>query len=76
MLLPAALWPENSPVIHRAGGCVIPRFSLNGYRDRKSLAHTGVRSPNRQAYSESLYHLYYPAPLMQQTIPAKVKLHR
>jgi hypothetical protein len=57
---PAALPPGKQtryPFYRRLGGAQEPVWM-----DAESLAHTGIRSPDRPACSESLYRLSHPGP--------------
>ena len=47
------------PVVEEGGGGL--RAGLDGYGKEKTLAPTGVRSPDHPARGESLYLLRYPA---------------
>ena len=51
---PAAIPPER-PGTHRIGSWVGPPAGL----ERRGKSHTGIRSPDRPARSESLYRLTY-----------------
>jgi len=57
---PAALPPGNRPGTHCIRGWVGPRAGPDGWG--KSRPPTGIRSPDRQARSESLCRLRYPGP--------------
>jgi len=57
---PAALSPGNRPGTHFIRGWVGPRAGLDEWG--KSRPPTGIRSPDRQARSESLYRLRYTGP--------------
>ena len=56
---PTALPSGKRPRTHRTGDWVEPRAGLDG---AENLAHTGIRSPDTPARSESLYCLSYPGP--------------
>jgi hypothetical protein len=55
-------WPlftpgkDSVPIVQEAGWAPGPIWTVMGY-----LAHTGIRSPDRPAHSQSLYRLSYPA---------------
>ena len=53
---PRLLYPQESPGTHCIGAWVGPRTG------EENLAHTGIRSPDRPARSESLYRLSYRGP--------------
>jgi len=55
----AALYPRERPGTHCARGWVDPQGRSG--QVRKSLARTGIRSPDRPARSQSLYRLSYRA---------------
>jgi hypothetical protein len=59
---PAALYPRERPGTHCTGGWVDPRTGLDS---AENLTVTGIRSPDRQARSKSLYQLSYPAHIGQ-----------
>jgi hypothetical protein len=56
-------WPiypreiDAVPIVQKAGWATGPAWTV-----AKNLAHTGIRSPNRPARSESLHR--YPCPLL------------
>jgi hypothetical protein len=56
---PGRLTPWNDPVptVQEAG-----RYPAPVWTGAENLAHTGTRSPDRPARSESLYRLSYPGP--------------
>ena len=55
---PAALSPVDPvPIVQEAGWTPEPVWT-----GAENLAHTGIRSPDRPARSESLYRLSYPGP--------------
>ena len=60
---PAALPRERAPVpiVVEAGRVLV----LTGVENRKCLAPTGFRTPDRPARSESLYQLRYPSPCLK-----------
>jgi hypothetical protein len=53
------LYPREIPGTHCTGGWLGPRAGLDVC---ENLVHTGIRSPDRPARSESLYRLSYPGP--------------
>jgi hypothetical protein len=53
------LYTRERPGTHCIGGWVGRRAGLEG---AENLSHTGIRSPDRPARSESLYRLSYPGP--------------
>jgi hypothetical protein len=57
---PQPLYPQERSSIHCVGGCVGPSVGLDVYGN---LFPTGIRTPDRPAFSESLYRLIYPGPL-------------
>ena len=57
---PRPLYPREGPGTHCTGGWMGPRVRLDGCG--KSHPHTGIRSPDRPARSESLNRLSYPGP--------------
>jgi hypothetical protein len=56
---PRPLYPRERPGTHFIGGWVRPRASLDGCGKSRPI---GIRSPDREARSESLYRLSYPGP--------------
>jgi hypothetical protein len=62
---PAPLYPGKDPVpiVQEAGWA--PRPVWTG---AENLAPTGIRSPDRPARSQSLYHLSYPGPQLYRDI--------
>jgi len=61
----AALPQGKGPGTHCIGGWVGPRVSLDGCG--KTRPPVGIRSPDRQARSESLCRLSYPGPPLYST---------
>ena len=61
---PAALPPGKDPVpiVQEAGWAPGPVWTGEG----NLVPHTGIRSPDRQSRSESLYRLSYPGPYAEQ----------
>ena len=55
---PSALYPRERPGTHCTGGWVGPRAGLD-MCGKSLLSPNGIRSPDRQARSESLYRLSY-----------------
>jgi hypothetical protein len=53
------LYPRERPRTHCIGGWVGSRAGLDGCG---KSPHTGIRSPDRPASSESVYRLSYPGP--------------
>jgi hypothetical protein len=62
---PQPLDPREIPGTYYIGGWVGPRAGLGGCG--KPRIHTGIRSPERPARSESLYRLSYPDPVLTAT---------
>ena len=56
---PGRFTPGKDPGTLRIGGLVGPKAGLDGCGKSRP---TGIRSPDRPAYSESLYRLSYPGP--------------
>jgi hypothetical protein len=60
---PPALSPGKSPGTYFTGNWVVPRTGREGYiEERQSLTPTGLRIPDHDACSESLYRLATLAP--------------
>jgi hypothetical protein len=57
---PAALLPGIRPGTHCTGGWVGPRGRSGRVLKISPRPHTGIRSPDSPARSESLYRLSYP----------------
>ena len=66
---PVAFYPRERPSTLCIGGWVGPKAGLD--RCVKSRPPTGIRSPDRQARSQSLYRLSYPGPLVNEKRPQK-----
>jgi hypothetical protein len=54
--------PGKEPGTDCVGGWVGSRAGLDGCGKFRPPPHTGIRSPDRPARSESLYRLSYPGP--------------
>jgi hypothetical protein len=61
---PRPLYPREGPGTHCTGGWWVPGPVWTCARN---LVHTGIRSQDRQARSQSLYRLSYPAPIIWHT---------
>jgi hypothetical protein len=61
---PVALPSIKSPGTHYRAGLMDPRAGLDGYGEN-IFTRTGLRAPDGQARSESLYRLRYPSPCLQ-----------
>ena len=66
--VPAALYPRERTGTHLQQARWAPGPVWTG---AENLAHTGIRSPNRPARSESLYRLSYPGPRRERRTPLK-----
>ena len=54
---PRPIYPRERPIVQETGSAPGPIWT-----SAENLAPTGIRSPDRQALSESLYRLNYPGP--------------
>ena len=54
--------PGDSPGVHITGGRAEPPVGMNGCGEEITTLGTGVRTPHRQAHSQSLYQVRNPSP--------------